>query len=264
MPSVLQERTGVWSPRTASIDWCEENYQITPWVAEFWNTVSNISMIIPPLYGIYSCYKLGLETRYVLSYLLFLMVGIGSTLFHMTLKYPMQLLDELPMIYTTCMFIYALAVVKEGPGKQRKGVIAGLILYAIAFTVIYAVHSNPLIHEVMYGILVFFLIFQAFYLMYHETNSTSNKLAFVGVMMYAIAFLLWNIDNNFCHHLKKFRGGVSYPVGVLSELHAWWHLLVGYSTYLHIIFSSHYRLKQLKRNPALSSCLVGVCVVKDQ
>ena len=44
--------------------------------------------------------------------------------------------------------------------------------------------------------------FQAFYLMYHETNSTSNKLAFVGVLMYAIAFLLWNIDNNFCHRLK--------------------------------------------------------------
>jgi dihydroceramidase len=43
-----------------------------------------------------------------------LLVGIGSTMFHMTLKYPMQLMDELPMIYGSCIFIFCMAQVKSG------------------------------------------------------------------------------------------------------------------------------------------------------
>jgi hypothetical protein len=42
-------------------------------------------------------------------------------MFHMTLKYPMQLLDELPMIYGSCVFIYCMAQVKSGK-KNRAAV----------------------------------------------------------------------------------------------------------------------------------------------
>jgi len=39
-------------------------------------------------------------------------------MFHMTLKYPMQLLDELPMIYGSCVFIYCMAQVKSGKNNR--------------------------------------------------------------------------------------------------------------------------------------------------
>jgi len=55
-------------------------------VAEFWNTVTNLSMIIPPLYGVNQIIKNKLEKRFLLSFLLLLLVGIGSTMFHMTLQ----------------------------------------------------------------------------------------------------------------------------------------------------------------------------------
>ena len=43
--------------------------------------------------------KFILYLRYQMIYLGLLMVGIGSWMFHMTLKYEMQLLDELPMVW---------------------------------------------------------------------------------------------------------------------------------------------------------------------
>jgi len=48
---------GYWGPRTATIDWCESNYEITHFIAEFWNTISNLIMIIFPLYSVYWSYK---------------------------------------------------------------------------------------------------------------------------------------------------------------------------------------------------------------
>ena len=72
------DNPGFWGPATSTIDWCEENYQVgavkrkienktlfqVSWyIAEFWNTVSNLSMIFPAIYGIIVTRREGLETR---------------------------------------------------------------------------------------------------------------------------------------------------------------------------------------------------------
>jgi len=252
---------GVWGPRTASIDWCEDNYTVTVWIAEFWNTVSNLAMIIPPIYALLTS-ATQLERRYVLSYLMLLLVGIGSWMFHMTLRYSMQLLDELPMIFATCVFIYTLAQIKEDPGKQNWKLAGLLVFYSVTFVAIYMVETNPLIHEFMYGFLVVILILQSGYLACTLQDPMRSKLLVVGMVMYAMGFLLWNIDNHFCSHLQNFRARNSPSIGVFSQLHAWWHLLAGYSTYIQILFSTHYRLSVLKRDPQVVGCPIGITVVK--
>jgi dihydroceramidase len=97
---------GYWSPITSTVDWCELNYEVTHYVAEFVNTLTNVSFLFLGLIGIYSCYKTRAETRFYLCLLSYMLVGLGSFLFHGTLYYEMQLLDELPMMFGSSIFAY--------------------------------------------------------------------------------------------------------------------------------------------------------------
>jgi dihydroceramidase len=65
--------------------------------AEFYNSISNLFFIVPSVLALMNFRHTALPARYVGSYLGLLLVGIGSTCFHATLKWEMQLLDELPM-----------------------------------------------------------------------------------------------------------------------------------------------------------------------
>ncbi|XP_035521938.1 alkaline ceramidase 3 [Morone saxatilis] len=142
------DRQGYWGRPTSTLDWCEENYVISFYIAEFWNTVSNLIMILPPLCGAIQTFRDGLEFRYVCSFLGLAAVGVGSWCFHMTLLYEMQLLDELPMIYSTCVFIYCLYECF----KQEHGIslfpIALLLIFSVSVTVVYLQWKEPVFHQV--------------------------------------------------------------------------------------------------------------------
>lgn len=78
----------------ATVDWCEPNYQWHPYVAEMGNVISSIALVLSAL----------LVQITPASMAIRLLIGIGSILFHATLTYWAQLLDELSMvIYVTYM-----------------------------------------------------------------------------------------------------------------------------------------------------------------
>lgn len=55
-----------------------------------------------------------------------------------------------------------------------------------------------------------------------------------GVIIFALGFVIWNIDNLFCDHLQAFRGHGAVPefLGLMSHGHGWWHLMTGYGAFL--------------------------------
>ena len=84
-------------------------------------------MIIPALKGLHTVKQQQFESRYMCTcfrvkrhktlidilrfyilYLCLLITGIGSWMFHMTLIYEMQLLDELPMVWGSSYMVYCL------------------------------------------------------------------------------------------------------------------------------------------------------------
>jgi hypothetical protein len=74
---------GYWDPRTSSVDWCESNYTVTRYCAEFINASTNIVFFYLGLKGIA---KYRDDPILLISYIGYLTVGIGSFLFHATLK----------------------------------------------------------------------------------------------------------------------------------------------------------------------------------
>lgn len=80
-----EARDGIWGPQTSTLNWCEEDYNITPYIAEFINTTSNLMFIALGVMGVRDCLRYGHGSVYVLSYLGYIVVGLGSMAFHATL-----------------------------------------------------------------------------------------------------------------------------------------------------------------------------------
>lgn len=126
-------------------DWCEQNYAITPYIAEFYNSISSLVILLIGIAGLYVCRKQRRrtlqstrdgftvsqqsfahiphpnwpETRFSLAYLVLCFVGIGSFWFHATLQYYAEAFDELPMCYWVLVMLYML-LETEAPADRRK------------------------------------------------------------------------------------------------------------------------------------------------
>ncbi|XP_056100456.1 alkaline ceramidase 3 [Rhinichthys klamathensis goyatoka] len=242
------DRPGYWGTPTSTLDWCEENYVVSYYIAEFWNTVSNLIMILPPIYGAIQMCKDGLEVRYVWSFLGLAAVGIGSWSFHMTLQYEMQLLDELPMIYSCCVFVYCLYECFKQERAVNYSSITLLVTFSIIVSVVYLIWKEPVFHQVMYAVLVAFLVIRSVFIV-TWVYPWLRALCFTSLTVFLLGFVLWNIDNIMCDSLRATRQRLPPVFGAVTQLHAWWHILTGLGSYLHILLSLQIRSTYLKHRP---------------
>src|SRR3982074_1587789 len=84
---------GFWGAPTASVDWCEQNYAVLPWVCEAFNTVSSLAMVLAGALGL-SRQTFPREVR--MAFALLVLVGLGSIAFHATLRFELWILCDVP------------------------------------------------------------------------------------------------------------------------------------------------------------------------
>src|SRR5579859_7467983 len=116
---------GFWGTPTASVDWCEIDYEHSRHVCELFNTVSSLAMVVVGLLG-WSAQR-GLGARFRVLNALLCLVGLGSMAFHATLRFEFQTLDELPMVYVALVVLYILLEDRREPrwGAAVPVVLAG-------------------------------------------------------------------------------------------------------------------------------------------
>jgi dihydroceramidase len=244
---------GAWSPPTSRANFCEEDYVFTFYLAEFINSVTNIAYVYLALRAMYRPGTGGVKLDFM-SISLFAL-GIGSFLFHATLRQTLEFADELSMLGLTWSMLQAILTVRQSPRSARL-ISVGLAIIFIGFSVFY-VYSAKIIYQVIaFATGIGLVTLRSQYLYHwsqprfeaaqsHDWNWRTWKA--IGICLFGYA--LWNIDLEYCAELRAFRQQIGLPWAWMLELHGWWHLLtaVGASMFMEVAREVREEVKR-KRN----------------
>ncbi|KAI5819691.1 ceramidase-domain-containing protein [Pyronema omphalodes] len=236
-----------WGPITATINWCEEDYYMTRYCAEFINTLTNLIFIGLAIKGMRNVLREGHDKIFFVAFAGYCCVGIGSFLFHATLWYSMQLVDELSMLYATSIMMWASLT----HGRSlRYSVICGVLLTSLALgvSVIYHHLQDPVFHQNAFALLTIVVLFRSFFLM--ELHIRPKDPACVnsmwlmvgtGIGVFLLGFGVWNLDNIYCRDIRAWRKDIGMPWAFVAEGHGWWHLLTGIGAYYELQYGIYLR-----------------------
>lgn len=266
-----------------------QDYYATIYSAEIVNTLTNLLFLYLAFRGIHNCLNNDHDGIFLVTFVGYLIVGSGSFLFHATLKCayncsnhrlsdtffslhgynaerviriidPMQLVDELSMIYTTCLMFYATFSYDK---SRLYGVLLGigLLSLAIFITLYYHYIQDPLFHQNAYGLLTAIVLFRSMWIMEVNLRPSFKKqrmdqklatgelrpsdldhprdlarqdgrdaqilrtmwvMIACGLSIFLGGFAIWNLDNIFCYKLRTWRREIGLPWGILLEGHGWW------------------------------------------
>ena len=153
-----------YSKAKSSVDWCEMNYQFTPYVAELINTITSLCFIIMGILGYFYHVPLWkriprihqyshLHVDNTFSWIGIMIIGIGSAAFHMTLLRIAQALDELPMIWLMLIMLYHSFLIRYRYFLENINLLRlFLLILFITLTSIYSLFPS------FYGIFLFIFI----------------------------------------------------------------------------------------------------------
>ncbi|KAJ3375488.1 Alkaline ceramidase 3 [Allomyces arbusculus] len=222
----------------ALVDWCEGNFEVLSYVAEFCNTFSNVIQLSLAVAAMTMAYKFQYGARFVAAFAGIAIVAIGSCLFHGTLTYHMQLLDEVPMLLASGIATYCCIT----PHRAKPPTWATILSLGLPFlvTAIYLSNRIPEFFQVAHGIQLLAVI--ALNISNWRVAASPARALFVRALFaYAGAFALWNADTLLCRHLSPIKHALGWPFRGVLELHAWWHVLAGYACYLGVMYAAAVR-----------------------
>jgi len=269
---------GHWCPHTSSVDFCEEDYKYSPWVAEIYNALTSLFTIsLFPLFGlVYS--NPTREWRFTLQYLVMITCGVGSFLLHATLGATWQASDELPMLLLVDLFLFTLLDLPADGTYPRKSWLhaaalkvqpwrpwlpSGLAVF-VAFQIMFywTFQSFYAVFIAHYTSLVLLLIAWSWY--FSTTHPLLKSLFSRSMFSYLVVGVVWwLVDMNFCvflsNNIYKWTGGATF--------HVLWHFGAAYGTYLEILLLVSLRILTVgqgrgqKRRPKINYILAGTIPV---
>eukprot|EP00834_Sanchytrium_tribonematis_P007581 NODE_709_length_4544_cov_1.024072.p3 type:complete len:250 gc:universal NODE_709_length_4544_cov_1.024072:1289-2038(+) len=225
-----------WGAPNSLVNWCEPDYVHSRYIAETWNSVSNLFTVFMG-YMLYRHYtKNDVELRFRITALTLTIVGCGSFLFHGTLKYSFQLLDELPMLYLTCSMTYLTLETTTEALKYPK-----LPYISVVASLLFSIAHVYLQNAELFFLVFAMLLIPSFYfsVKYRHIEefftSTTSSLAFL-----AVGYMFWEADRHFCSKIQNLY------------LHAWWHVLTALSEIYWLNGMLYFRRKIIGEPVSLS------------
>ncbi|KAK4141970.1 ceramidase [Dichotomopilus funicola] len=230
--------SGVWGASTSRANFCEEDYAVTFYLAEFINALSNYAYIHLALRAIYPppTKPQPLLTRLLnpkpdFMSLSLLILGIGSFLFHATLRQTLEFVDEFSMLGLTWSMLQASLTARQSPTRARAISIALAVAY-FSFSAFY-LWSGKIIYQVFAFVGALLGVLARSQWTFHfmrpalpEIESRDwNWRTWKALGWCLVGYGLWSVDLEFCAELRAVKAALGLPWAWGLELHGWWHVL---------------------------------------
>ncbi|KAK5175128.1 uncharacterized protein LTR77_000265 [Saxophila tyrrhenica] len=108
-----------------------------------------------------------------------------------------------------------------------------------SFIIYHCVTDEFTLHIIIFLSLTFTVIWKTRKIIRETVQDSAQRkkmatLATFGTSTAFFAYFLWNIDVHCCSTVTRLQHRLGYPLGVLLELHGWWHILTALSSYTMI------------------------------
>lgn len=227
-----------WGPVTSTTELCEENYAVSSYVAEFYNTISNIPCILLALIGLVNALRQRFEKRFSVLHISNMILSIGSMVFHATLQHVLQQSDETPMVWEMLLYLY---VLYSPDWHYRSTMPTFLFLYGAAFAVVHSFIRFRIGFKIHYIGLCLLCIPRMYKYYIHTKKASAKRLAKLYVATICLGSLCWLLDRVFCNKISNWY--------INPQGHAWWHVLMGFNSYFANTFLMFCRAQQLGWEP---------------
>ncbi|KXS21697.1 hypothetical protein M427DRAFT_276702 [Gonapodya prolifera JEL478] len=173
-------------------------------------------------------------------------VGIGSAMFHGTLQWEWQLVDELPMLLTTLLILLGLSSTHPAlPTLVRTSIRFGAIAFTLLATFAYVTsRAYATFQRAFTGLCVAVVVLIGSHLYISKFPPLPTTLALRSLLLFALGLALWHVDRFLCPDLHRARTLLGPALGTVTQMHAWWHVLSGYATYTVITLVTYFKQAQ--------------------
>ncbi|KJK67435.1 Ceramidase [Aspergillus parasiticus SU-1] len=228
--------TPFWGPQTSYLNFCEEDYVITRYIAEFINTLSSFvySALVKASSSLLGRLPYDPKVSHPNVYVSLHILNGSDRLSHVA-ENPA---DELSMHLLTTPLLYRILSFQTSPERTR---MVGIIL-TLLFTVVMVVHmvmDEFLLHAVTFGTAVYLIATRTLKIIPRQipdpvTRKNIQSVSLFGCASFIFGYLVWLIDEWACRVLTSTRQAVGLPLAFLFELHGWWHVFTAIGGYIAV------------------------------
>eukprot|EP01116_Phalansterium_solitarium_P022293 TRINITY_DN7306_c0_g1_i2.p1 TRINITY_DN7306_c0_g1~~TRINITY_DN7306_c0_g1_i2.p1 ORF type:complete len:350 (+),score=37.71 TRINITY_DN7306_c0_g1_i2:197-1246(+) len=243
---------GEWGPVTSNVDWCEQNYIFTTYIAEVLNSLSSFAFVLVGIFGIVTSVIKKLELRFAVCYFCITLVGLGSAIFHATLLRSTQAMDEVPMAFSMLSIAYIHESIEIDPKGRGRMLPAALFMTGLCMLGIYvAFPENAVPFQALFvGSIAFVIVGLVRRPHLFSEHDTPKKLLAFALGFFLLGCSSWLIERETCAHLMSFT--LHWFTFFLLNMHAWWHVFISIGLYYFIVYNEFLRLRHLGRNPQMT------------
>ena len=243
--------SGYWGEHTATRDWCEQNYATSPYIAEFWNTISNLTYILFSLNLLRYKQKFTKITELkqfksinIIIYSMFIL-GLSSGAFHATLKYWPQFMDRLFCLIPLIGFKIGFTEVGSDLNQAFNSTqISVLVIMSYFICSVIAVF-------IMFEVFTLYLAINNLYkgyIMTKQIRMKEIKSHSIKCLIYLIiGLIVWILDSLTCNFFLN-------NLGFIPHFHAQWHLFTAIAFHEIALVQMYLLLVKMKESPEFVSC----------